>query len=277
VCTKTFKKTSEDIFYTAATMDALGDKIKAKEQEFTGERLDANKPMVVRLDGKAFHTFCRGLEKPFDPRLVEIMKQVTVHLMKECGADVGYVQSDEITLVWWHDNENSQPWFGGKRFKIVGELAAVGSLWLNKEIEERIPEKSFSSTGKFQRMDCRLFACDDREEALDAVRWRVMDAVKNSVSMAASAYFPHKELLGKSTSKRMEMLSNVGHPWESLPRHLKEGTAFIKNRKLTKFSANELEQLPAKHAARTNPELMIERGVVEEVEIHVLFKQEEAI
>jgi hypothetical protein len=49
--------------------DSLGDRMKAYESLEADHLIDAEVPLVVRLDGRAFSTFTRGMNKPFDARL----------------------------------------------------------------------------------------------------------------------------------------------------------------------------------------------------------------
>lgn len=248
-------------------MDILGDKIKKLERDFAGDRLSSDIPMVARLDGKAFHTFCRGLKRPYDERMSSAMVSITKKLMELSGADIGYTQSDEITLVWKNDVEGAQAFFGGKKLKIVGELSSIASLWFNHCIESAIPEKSFSSTGKHQRFDCRVFSMEDYREAL---QWRELDAVKNSISMAADAYYSPKELHGKGQRGRLKMLEEAGIDWNAYPTFFKSGTYVVKTHRMIKYSADELSHLPEKHEARSNPDLMVRRGVIEESEMSMI-------
>ena len=102
-------------------------------------------------------------------------------------------------------------------------------------------------------------------EASNVFLWREYDATKNSIQMAAHHYYSHKELLGKHTGDMQEMLFQKGINWNDYPAFFKRGSFFQRKKKMIKFSDVELENLPAKHAARTNPDLKVERSVIEEV------------
>ena len=57
-------------------------------------------PVILRIDGKAFHTLTRGFQKPFDRVLNLSMMETMRFLCKNIqGCVLGYTQSDEITLV----------------------------------------------------------------------------------------------------------------------------------------------------------------------------------
>lgn len=79
--------------------DSLGDRMKGYEgvsRNFLTRRV----PAIIRLDGKAFHTFTKGMEKPFDPVLTQAMQETMKYLCENIqGCVLGYTQSDEITLV----------------------------------------------------------------------------------------------------------------------------------------------------------------------------------
>jgi tRNA(His) 5'-end guanylyltransferase len=100
-----------------ASNDDLGDRMKAYESLETERLIDPELPLVVRLDGRAFSTFTRGMDKPFDARITEIMGAVTAHLVNQAHAIVGYTQSDEITLILESESPESVPIFGGRVFK----------------------------------------------------------------------------------------------------------------------------------------------------------------
>lgn len=85
----------------------LGERMK-KYEFVTRNYLTCKTPVIVRIDGKAFHTFTRGLEKPFDRNLIKLMQNTTLALCKEVdGCQLGYTQSDEISLLLtdWDKNE----------------------------------------------------------------------------------------------------------------------------------------------------------------------------
>lgn len=109
-------------------LEALGDRMKAYEGVEAGRRLMPLLPVLARIDGRAFHSFTRGMMRPFDADLSACMVETTVALVKETGACVGYTQSDEITLAW-HSPSLAQPiWFDGRVAKMTSQLAALATL-----------------------------------------------------------------------------------------------------------------------------------------------------
>ncbi len=248
--------------------EALGDRIKMYENQTCGIRLLPRIPVVCRLDGKSFHSFTKGLNRPFDERLSKLMIETTKFLLKETNANCAYTQSDEITLVWYSDSYESQTYFDGRLFKILSILPSVCSVYFNKQLGNYIPEKAHL----MPVFDCRVFNVPTIEEAANVFYWRELDATKNSISMAAQNYYSHKELNGKNGSQKQEMLFQKGINWNDYPSFFKRGTYVQRTRRLTKFSTEEIGKLPAKHAAKLNPDLEIERWVISELDIPPLMK-----
>jgi len=248
--------------------DALGDRMKMYENQTTKDRLIPLLPVVARLDGKGFSKFTKGLKRPYDERLSKLMVETTKYLVEETNANCGYSQSDEITLCWFTDDPKSQPYFDGKIFKILTDLAAMCSVFFNEKLPEYLPEK----VGKRPRFDCRVWNVPNVNEAVNAFLWREFDATKNSISMAASSYYSHNQLDGKNGSDKQEMLFQKGINWNDYPSFFKRGTYVQRKVRTGKLTFEELEKLPPKHNARKNPELLIERKFVEELELPPLSK-----
>ena len=210
------------------------------------------------------------MKRPFDEDFSNAMIQTLIHLVKHTGASIGYTQSDELSLVWCQGSYKSEVWFDGRVAKITSQLAAQATLAFYREVVKTMPPEFAERLPTF---DARIWNVPTKDEAVNALIWRELDATKNSVSMAAHHYFSHKLLQGKNTStKRDLLLSEKGIRWEDYPTHFKRGTFVQRVKKLTKFSADEIERLPKKHAARSNPDLMIERNVVEVVGLPPLTK-----
>lgn len=235
--------------------DEFGDRMKLYEMAEAGRQLMPLLPVIARLDGKCFSSFTRGLERPYDARLSELMISTTTHLVSATNAACGYTQSDEITLGWYEPDFRSQIFFNGRVQKMASVLAAMCSVFFNRQLPERIPEKA----DRAPVFDCRVWNVPNIEEGANAFLWREQDATKNSISMAAHSYYSHAELHGKSGAEKREMLWQKGVNWNDYPDFFKRGVYVRRQVTRRRFTANELESLPPKHAARTNPELEIER------------------
>ncbi len=240
--------------------DALGDRMKEYEGAFAQRRFMPLLPIVIRLDGRAFSTFTQGLRRPYDERLSRLMIDVTKACVAETGARVGYTQSDEITLVLHADTHDHQLYFDRKTQKTISVLAAFASVEFNRLLPARIPEKERSHPV----FDGRAFNVPNLTEAANALLWRELDATKNSISMAARAYYEHGELHEKTGKVMQEMLFAKGVNWNDYPDFFKRGTYVRRVVTRTKYSPQEIEKLPLKHNARLNPDLEVERSEVRE-------------
>jgi tRNA(His) guanylyltransferase len=265
--------------------DSMGDRMKAYEREFTGLELPKYSPSFARLDGRSFSTFTRKIQclRPYDSKLHAAMKGLTEHLMHEASADVGYTQSDEITLFWYRTDVNTQIYFNGKTFKMISGLASSASVFFNKTIDTymlagemlKIPYKEggpWSPTEYHEvaqpprpsslspTFDCRVWTVPSLSEAGNVFLWRHQDAVRNSVQASGQSMFSHAQLENKAVIDIKQMLLESGVVWADFPEWARRGSFVVRRKLMTKFTAEEMDKLPPKHAARTNPGLEVERG-----------------
>ena len=243
--------------------DDFGQRMKQYEGLESDRRFMPLLPIMARLDGKSFHSFCRGLEKPFDKYFREIMTEVTKYLVKATGALVGYTQSDEISLVWYSDKYESQVFFDGRIAKMTSVLAAMASSKFNRLLPDYLPFKAHL----MPLFDCRVWQVPNQTEAANVFLWREMDAVRNSVALAAQSQFSHKELFGKSCEVMKDMLLTRGIDWGKYPDEFKRGVWIRKTRVTRPFTTTEINKLPPKHQARTNPDLQVERWEIQTLEM----------
>lgn len=200
--------------------DSLGDRMKGYESAFTKDKLLPMIPAIVRIDGRAFHTFCRGLEKPFDQGLISLMKEVTIALVEESNAVVGYTQSDEISLILYNEDYKSDMYFGGKVFKIISSLASLASAVFNKRLEHYLPKKK----NTIPTFDCRVWNVPNKSEVCNYLIWRGQDCSRNSIQSVGQSKFSHKELHGKNNSDVQDMLMDkYDYNWNDLEEGLKRG------------------------------------------------------
>ena len=236
--------------------DSLGDRMKQYEAAEAGRRLMPLLPAFARLDGRAFHSFVRGLERPFDKRLSDLMLDTATFLVRETNAVVGYTQSDEISLAWAPEGYDSQIFFVGRVQKMTSTLTGLCAMYFNRRLSAFLPTEYADRLPVF---DARVWNVPTLEEAANTFLWRELDATKNSISMAARAYYEHSEIHDKSGSEMQELLWKKGVNWNDYPAFFKRGT-YIRRRKVQRlFTATEREALPEKHAARSNPALVVER------------------
>jgi len=237
--------------------DKLGDRMKAYEREYTAERIGPGVYSVVRIDGRAFHTFTRGMDRPFDFYFARSMVNTASHLVRNHKPLVAYVQSDEISLVF---APGKLP-FGGKVYKINSVLASETAVFFHECIQRHA---ALSSTPRLPSFDCRVWTVPNRAEAMNAVLWRFFDAKRNSVSMLCRAHFSHKEMFRKDCQGQINMLAEKGVSWHDLrPLEFKWGIFLVRRVVEKTLTEEELTRLPEKH----RPDGPVMRSTVEAVRI----------
>ena len=241
-------------------IDKMGDRLKMFEGIEAGRILIPNLPICVRVDGRAFHTFTRGMNRPYDERMSKAMIETMKYLVKKTDACIGYVQSDEISLVL---SDIKEPLFGGRVQKLTSVIAAMATAKFNDEIHKSFPDKPLAE------FDCRVWNVPNRTEAANTILWREFDATKNSISMAARSVYSDNQLLNKNSSEKQEMLWQKGINWDKYPVFFKRGTyarRVVIERKLT---PDELKDLPEHHEARKNPDMVFTRSEIKEIEMPI--------
>jgi tRNA(His) guanylyltransferase len=223
--------------------DSLGDRMKAYERRETERTLMPALPVIVRLDGRAFHTFTKGMTRPFYEPMSRAMIETARYMVKESHANFAYTQSDEITLGFWNDDPTAEQAHAGRVQKLVSLLAAMASVKFLEEVILRMPERA----KKLPIFDARVFNLPNLAEAANCVLWRTWDCEKNSITMAASAYYPHKELQGKNGPAKHEMLFAKGVNWADYHAFFKNGTFLRRENVERAMTPAELARIPAKH------------------------------
>lgn len=196
--------------------DPLGDRMKGRYETRARTYLPRRTYTAIRLDGNAFHTYTRGLDKPFDLQLMEDMAATTMFLCEQIpGVRYAYTQSDEISLlVTDFARPSTEAWFDGNVQKIVSISAAMATAEFNR-----------LRPGRLAFFDSRVFTIPDPVEVENYFVWRQQDAMRNAVSMAAQAHFSHKALHGKSSDQMQEMLwQDAGVNFNDYPPRCKRGT-----------------------------------------------------
>lgn len=178
-------------------------------------RLTPGLPAIIRLDGRAFHSYCRGLDRPYDSTFMSDMDTTMLALAEQIdGVRLAYVQSDEISLLLTDRIDGSEAgqgfMFGGQIQKLTSISAAIASSVLNMH--------RFGKTSQtIAQFDSRVFQLPDMDAVQRYFEWRQADARVNSLGMLASAHFSHKALHGVSTTGRADMLRSIGVDPDGLP------------------------------------------------------------
>lgn len=220
--------------------DSLGNRMKEYENIFRNH-LPKRSYVIIRIDGKAFHSFTKGLKKPFDDDLIADMDATTKFLCENIqGAKLGYVQSDEISIVITDfETFDTQSWFENNIQKMCSISASLATSKFNQlrmkrdlRLMENIkrPDDVFIdfSKVKLAQFDSRVFLVPNRSEVMNYLLWRQNDAVRNSISMVAQSIYSHKELHGKSTDQMQELTFQKGVNWNDLEGGKKRGRLFAK-------------------------------------------------
>lgn len=227
--------------------DDLGTRMKTFYENIPKTKLMRRTPVAIRIDGKAFHTFTRGFEKPFDSILIKTMQETTKYLCENIqGCILGYTQSDEITLILIDYRKlTSSAWFDYEVQKMCSIAASMATMAFNKFFYQNaivnyaniakmdtpdycaILEKAAEKGAMF---DARCFNIP-KEEVTNLIYWRQLDAARNSVQMVGQANFSHNELQDKTCSDIQDMLMlQKGINWNDFPTYQKRGAAVVKNK-----------------------------------------------
>lgn len=186
--------------------DKLGDRMKAYEQAYE-TKLPAQTPVIIRVDGRAFHTLTKPLkEKPFDARFTEVMTATMLHLCEAVqNCFFGYVQSDEISLCCLEPAEDSTPFFDNRLEKIISIVAAEASTFFRERLSHYVPDSRYNLLLEKAIFDCRAFSVP-KEEVNNYFIWRQKDCYRNAVLSLGQYYFSQKQITGLSTKEIVEKL-----------------------------------------------------------------------
>ena len=226
-----------------AIKDVLGTRIKENYENVAKSKLVRRMPVAIRIDGKAFHTFTKGFNKPFDKVLMRTMQRTTEYLCKNIqGCVFGYTQSDEISLILVdYKKLNSSAWFDYQVQKMCSVAASMATMAFNKYFREEVgswwsecplDSEEFKKISDYYNaiyngalFDARCFNIP-KEEVGNLIYWRQLDAVRNSINMVAQSVFSHKSLQGLSCNDMLnKLLEEKDINWNDLPTECKHGTA----------------------------------------------------
>lgn len=246
--------------------------IRMKDYEkITDQKLIRRLPVIIRLDGRSFHTFTRGFRKPFDDILIDTMQQTALYMCQNVqNCVLAYTQSDEISLLLIdYKDFDTQPWFDNRIQKIVSTSAALATTFFEEMFKENIERYGYINISdydmggtykdltdkeksdieymqrlwnalefKYRGFDSRCFNLS-KDEVANYFFWRQQDCIRNSIQMVGQANFSHKELQNKSCDQIQDMLmEQKGINWNDLPTYQKRGSCCIKNRYIISTSSD---------------------------------------
>lgn len=243
------KETIKYVVKKTKSKDSLGDRMKNNYENRSKTYLIRRMPVILRFDGKAFHTYLHGFKRPYDEFFHKVMNSTMEYLCKNIqGCKIGYTQSDEITLLLTdYDTLTTDAWFDYSVQKVCSIGAAMATMAFNKFFNEYYGEFMYDAVKngtsnmeeeEYIRMlqskigtamfDCRCFNIP-KEEVANCFIWRQQDATRNAVQMLGQANFSHKELQGKSCNEIQDMLMlqrNIN--FNDMPTEFKRGTCCVR-------------------------------------------------
>lgn len=251
--------------------DDLGKRMKEFYEQVPKTRLVRRMPVMIRIDGKAFHTFTRGFKRPFDEILIKSMQETTKYLCEHIqGCVLGYTQSDEITLILVdYKKLDSSAWFDYEVQKLCSISASMATMAFNKIFLDNVDlvyQEEFYKRGldqggtlsEIEKLDSEFYIyyskankamfdarCFNipREEVTNLIYWRQLDATRNSIQMVGQANFSHRELQGKSCNIIQDMLHEErGINWNDFPTHQKRGTCVVRRPGKLEIERKVIEQ-----------------------------------
>lgn len=199
--------------------DSLGDRMKEFYENRTRNFLPRRTYTIIRVDGKAFHSYTRGLVRPFDEKLVNDMDETACHMCKNIqGAKFAFVQSDEISILLTDfEGLTTDAWFDGN----IQKMASISASLATAKFNELRPNK-------IALFDSRVFTIPSDIEVENYFIWRQQDTTRNSISSVAQSMFSHRELENKNTDQMQEMCFQKGVNWNDFSAKLKRGRLIVK-------------------------------------------------
>ncbi|KKK89501.1 hypothetical protein LCGC14_2732450 [marine sediment metagenome] len=207
--------------------NSIGNRMKENYEDRYRIKLIRRMPVIIRLDGKSFHTLTRYCEKPFDDDFSDCMTATASYLLKNIqGAKCAYKQSDEISILLTDfDKLTTDAWFDYNLQKMVSVSAGMASSFFTNHS----PDTFWWCRGRNTIIEKGLIVFDSRafnvpkEEVCNYFIWRQLDWFRNSLQMLARVHFSHKELNEKNASDIHEMLHQKGVNWADLEPVWKNG------------------------------------------------------
>lgn len=198
---------------------------ESRQRFFLNRRI----PVIIRCDGRSFHSLTKSLclEKPFDANFNDAMNQAAIALCKEFNAVIGYVQSDEISLLLLDDKKhNSQAVWDYELNKLISISAATASVYFNK----------FCPSDKNAVFDSRAFNVP-KEDIINYFICRQLDCLRNArngwseyaLALKMGKKTARRELHGLGASKQVEKVEfETGHLFSDMSIKFRHGSVILK-------------------------------------------------
>lgn len=226
---------------------SLGDRMK-KYESVTNTYLIQRMPILCRVDGRAFHSFCKGMEKPYDKHFMKIMDITTKYLRENIpDCEIAFVESDEITLCLFpYKTYATTPFFDGRVQKLCSVISSMATYifnktlndWINYPIcdiedlpsdyQERVEERAWADKLKDRvgMFDCRVWNLP-KEEVLNCLLWRQQDSKRNAINTAGQTWIGKKQVHSMKTTDIIDKLKemNIDY-WTAIPKEYHYGRTF---------------------------------------------------
>lgn len=244
--------------------EKIGDWCKLREQEMLSvTKIAPDEHFLIRVDGRAFHTFTRGMDRPFSTPFRNAMKSAAIEVLRHLKPQFVYFQSDEITYAWTSKSTDgyTHP-FDGKVAKLLSVVASLTSVAFYKGcIDAGIDVKD-----KLPHFDARLVdvlpSTATIQSIMQPVQWRENDAMRNSIAMVAQSMFSQTELHGQNSYAQATMASDAGFDWDSVTKGYLRGTYLTMGVEERTLTYDELQRIPLKN--RPNANTKFNRSVLKE-------------
>ncbi len=206
----------------------LSNRMKQCYENVFKYKLPERMPVIIRLDGRAFHSLTAKAEKPFDNGFITLMNNTAMYLCKEIqNVQLAYVQSDEISLLLHNYKQlNTQSWFNNEIQKICSISAGLASSSFSLMYYSILKTEKYGSLPKPIQFDSRCFVLPEAE-VCNYFIFRQKDWERNSIQMLAQSLYSHKELHKKNNSELQEMCFQKGKNWNDLDVSLKRGRCVV--------------------------------------------------
>lgn len=276
--------------------DELGKRMKTYYEQIPKTKLMRRTPVMIRIDGKAFHTYTKGFARPFDEILMKTMQETTKYLCENIqGCVLGYTQSDEISLVLVdYQKLDTSAWFDYEVQKMCSVTASMATMAFNRYFQNNVDlayqeefyEWGLDNVANFKSLedynmksqfleekydtyykkvnqamfDARVFNIP-KEEVTNCIYWRQLDATRNSIQMVGQTYFSHKELIRQNCSDIQDMLmEREGINWNNYPIYQKRGTCVVRN-KIMQAAEEDDENIVLRDPSKGKNEWIIDKEI----------------
>ena len=211
-----------------ALNSSLGDRMKSYEFE-TRNFLQKKTPVIIRVDGKAFHTYTKPFKTDSDPYNCDIFDSMYCAMQQTHkaiqGCVVSYMQSDECSfLVLDTKAPETQAYFGYELPKIVSIVASTFTVNFYSTIQKFIAKKNYN-VDRLPIFDARAFNIPF-EDMSNYFVWRIKDAERNAIQNVARYVLGHKKIQGVPNVTVKQMLTEVGVDFDSLPLGFQRGVIY---------------------------------------------------